>query len=323
MAKIHQVALTLLLPMSYALAQQTITLNDGTQFQGHFDGGTRDLITFVDSQGVRHRFGVSQIQTLSFGDPGAYTGSPSGAPPQEYSNPGAPPPPNYSSNVPPPPSAYNQNAPGYNPNAPGYNPNANAGYNQQQPAYQQPAPAYQNGSAPGAAPAGNYATLPVNTQIAVRTSEPIHTSGGATGRTYASTIDRDVLDANGNLVIPRGANAVLVVRDMGNNQISLDLQSVSVNGQRYALNTQDVTQTGNANRGLGANRRTGEYVGGGAVLGTLLGAIAGGGRGAAIGAVAGAAAGAGTQVLTRGSEVKVPAETVLTFQLDQPVYLYQ
>ena len=62
-------------------------------------------------------------------------------------------------------------------------------------------------------------------------------------------------------------------------------------------------------------------VGGGAVLGTLLGAIAGGGKGAAIGAVAGAATGAGVQVLTRGKEVRVPAETVLNFRLDQPLYL--
>jgi outer membrane lipoprotein SlyB len=73
--------------------------------------------------------------------------------------------------------------------------------------------------------------------------------------------------------------------------------------------------------GLGKNKRTAEMVGGGAVLGTILGAIAGGGKGAAIGAAAGAAAGAGVQVLTRGKEVKVPAETQLTFQLDQPVNL--
>ena len=55
--------------------------------------------------------------------------------------------------------------------------------------------------------------------------------------------------------------------------------------------------------------QTNEMVGGGAVLGTLIGAIAGGGKGAAIGAVARAGAGAGTQVLTRGKTVKVPAET--------------
>ena len=57
------------------------------------------------------------------------------------------------------------------------------------------------------------------------------------------------------------------------------------------------------------------------MLGTLLGAIAGGGKGAVIGAVAGAAAGGTAQVLTKGKEVKVPAETVLNFQLDQPVTL--
>ena len=59
-------------------------------------------------------------------------------------------------------------------------------------------------------------------------------------------------------------------------------------------------------------------VGGGAALGTLIGAVAGGGKGAAIGAAVGAAGGAATQVLTRGKEVQIPAETVLTFRLDQP-----
>lgn len=59
-------------------------------------------------------------------------------------------------------------------------------------------------------------------------------------------------------------------------------------------------------------------VGGGAALGTLIGAVAGGGKGAAIGAITGAAGGAAIQVLTRGKEVNVPAETVLTFRLDQP-----
>jgi len=62
-------------------------------------------------------------------------------------------------------------------------------------------------------------------------------------------------------------------------------------------------------------------VGGGAVLGTLIGAIAGGGKGAAIGAAAGGVTGAGAQVLTRGKEVKVPAETILQFKLTQPLRL--
>lgn len=314
MAKIYEVALAALIPFTFASAQQTLTLTDGTHFQGYFAGGTPDLITFVDQGGIRHRFSVQQIQNLSFNQPYASnTYQPLNAP--VINNNGG-----YANGAPPPPSAYGNGAyaqSGYSQN--GYNPN---GYQQQAPPPQNYQPqAAANGPNP---PAQNsYATLNANTQIVVRTADAIHTGGDSAGKTYAATINQDVVDANGNVVVPQGSPATLVVRDAGNHQIVLDLQSVNVNGQRYALNTQDVTQTGNANRGLGANRRTGEYVGGGAVLGTLLGAIAGGGRGAAIGALAGGAVGAGTQVLTRGSEVKVPAETLLTFQLDQPVYLYQ
>jgi hypothetical protein len=71
--------------------------------------------------------------------------------------------------------------------------------------------------------------------------------------------------------------------------------------------------------GLGKNSRTGEFVGGGALVGAIIGAIAGGGKGAAIGAAAGAGAGAGTQLLTRGSTVRIPAESLLTFRLQQPL----
>jgi threonine dehydrogenase-like Zn-dependent dehydrogenase len=54
----------------------------------------------------------------------------------------------------------------------------------------------------------------------------------------------------------------------------------------------------------------------------LLGAMAlRGGKGAAIGALAGGAAGAVGQLATRGKRVHVPAESVLTFQLRQPLEL--
>jgi outer membrane lipoprotein SlyB len=71
--------------------------------------------------------------------------------------------------------------------------------------------------------------------------------------------------------------------------------------------------------GMGANKRTAEYTGGGGAIGAIIGAIAGGGKGAAIGAGSGAAAGAITQVVTKGGSIKVPAETVLTFKLDGPL----
>jgi hypothetical protein len=142
------------------------------------------------------------------------------------------------------------------------------------------------------------------------------------GQTYAAQVTRDVVDANGDVVIPRGSNAQIVIRSAskggrikGAADLALDLASVSVGGQQYELETADYVERGR--EGVGKNRRTAEFTGGGAAIGAIIGAIAGGGKGAAIGAASGAGAGAATQVLTRGGSIKVPAETVLTFKLEK------
>ena len=168
-------------------------------------------------------------------------------------------------------------------------------------------------------------TVPSGTQIAVRTDEAIDSQNASEGQTFPATVLQDVAGGAGELLIPKDSRAQLVIREStagsttGSPQLVLDLNSISVNGRSYRVSTEDVTQTSKA--GIGKNRRTAEMVGGGAVLGTLLGAIAGGGKGAAIGAAAGAAAGGTAQVLTKGKQVKVPAETILRFQLDRPIHL--
>ena len=169
-------------------------------------------------------------------------------------------------------------------------------------------------------------TIPSGTQLAIRTNEQITADSQSVGQTYQAEIAQDVVDQNGRVVIPKGSPARLTIANMssgtlgvGNNQVALALQSVNINGRDYMLQTN--TQTASGDRGIGKNKRTAEMVGGGAVLGTVIGAIAGGAKGAVIGAIAGSAAGGGAQVLTRGKEVKVPAESVLTFRLDQPVQL--
>jgi hypothetical protein len=166
--------------------------------------------------------------------------------------------------------------------------------------------------------------VPTDTKISVRADETINSATAAEAQTYAADVTDDVLDANGDVVIPHGSNARIVIRSAskggrirGASDLVLDLQSVSVEGQKYLVSTTDLQQTGK--QGLGANRRTAEYTGGAAAVGAIIGAIAGGGKGAAIGAGAGAGGGALTQVLTKGGTIKVPAETVLTFQLDKPV----
>ncbi len=165
---------------------------------------------------------------------------------------------------------------------------------------------------PAAAVAG---TVPSGTEIQVRTDEAIQATTKNVGQTYGGEVSQAVLDAAGKVVIPRGAKAQLVVAKTPDDKgVTLDLHSINVAGRRYLLNTAPGTAR-SQKEGIGMNKRTGKYVGGGALAGTLIGAIAGGGKGAAIGALAGGAAGAGAQVLTRGSELKIPAESELKFQL--------
>jgi hypothetical protein len=162
-------------------------------------------------------------------------------------------------------------------------------------------------AAPGGKNAG-YLTLPAGTAISVCANEAINTQSTTESRSYSAQISKDVFDVSGNVAIPRGSRARLVVRRLNDGVLALDLQSVSVNGRRYLVDTGNIVPQG-------------ESGGGSAVLGTLLGAIAGGGSGVAIGALAGGAIGVGTEVATRGPIVKVPAETVLNFRLDNAVSL--
>src|SRR5262249_26226150 len=157
-------------------------------------------------------------------------------------------------------------------------------------------------------------TLPTGTEITVMANEEIDSRTANEGQVFPADVAEDVTNASGQVVIPKGSEAELVIRQIksagavaGSSEVALDLQSVKVGGRRYSVSTEDVEEKGR--EGVGANKRTATMVGGGAVLGTLIGAIAGGGKGAAIGAATGAAAGAGAQVLTRGKAVKVPVES--------------
>jgi hypothetical protein len=159
-------------------------------------------------------------------------------------------------------------------------------------------------------------TIGTGTSISVRTSERINVKKND-GRVFMGVVDQNVLDTNSQVAIPRGSNVELTVRQLSSNELVLDLESVTVNGQRYATTADDAAMGDGQRDTVGKNTRTAEFVGGGALLGTIIGAMAGGGKGAAIGAVAGAGAGAGTQVLTRGKKVYVPAESLLTFRLER------
>jgi hypothetical protein len=163
--------------------------------------------------------------------------------------------------------------------------------------------------------------VPAGTEIVVRTNEAVDAKHPTDSRIYSAVVDRDVLDTSGRVIIPRGSDAELIMRDASDTDVVVDLESVNVNGRRYVVDApaQSVSANEAKKEGVGANERTGKYVGGGALIGSIIGAIAGGGKGAAIGAATGAGAGAVGQTATRGGSVRLPAESLLTFRLDRPL----
>lgn len=166
-------------------------------------------------------------------------------------------------------------------------------------------------------------SVPSGTEIAVRMDEPVNIATWDRGRIYNGELARDLYTAGGDLAFPRGAPVEMIVRQIGDREMVLDIESINYNGRRYFVTASGQEyDTRGGRQGVGENRRTGRYVGGGAVVGSIIGAIAGGGKGAAIGAAAGAAAGAGAQMATRGREIHIPVESVVTYRLDRPLDYY-
>ena len=170
-----------------------------------------------------------------------------------------------------------------------------------------------------AAAAQTTRTLPEGTTIKVRTDTAIPAKP-APNSAYTATVSEDVLDKSGAVAIPRGTRGKLVaVPTDDGKDTNLDLRSVTLDNRTYLITTAG-TSGSSAPGGLGANKRTAKYVGGGAVVGAVLGALLGGGKGAAIGALVGGAGGAGAQVLT-GRKKAIPAETELSFKTAQDLQL--
>jgi len=166
---------------------------------------------------------------------------------------------------------------------------------------------------------------PAGTELVVRTVETIDSKHSEPDQIFSAIVEQAVTDASGRVIIPDNSKAQLMIRNVssggatGSPEMVLDVHSITVDARKYLVSTTDLTE--DSDTGIGTNKRTAATIGGGAAVGTVIGAIAGGGKGAAIGGLIGAAGGAATQVLTKGHNVKVPAETVLRFHLDKPMTL--
>lgn len=167
--------------------------------------------------------------------------------------------------------------------------------------------------------------IPIGADLSVRTDENIDSSRSYPGQLYRASIAYNVVDSAGNVVIPAGAPAKLLIRNLSSGgatrspELSVDLYSVSIGRREFRVEASTVDASNQ--HGFGKNRRTATFLGGGAAVGALLGGIFGGGRGAGIGALAGAGGGGLTQVFTRGKQVKIPAESLLEFSLERTMVL--
>ena len=287
------VACLLTLAIAAPAWSDTLVLRDGRTLAGTLLSANRNTISFRDNAGRRFRYSVSDVDSVQFGD-GPYNSghsyNPSNYRPPE--NPGRP--------------VYDNN-PGYGNNQGNNQDYRNDNRYQQTPDYGQARM--------------ERVVLPVGTEVLVRTNERIVSRDVVEGQTFSAQIEEDIRDTDGSVVIPRGSDVRLVTRQVeANGDITLDVESIAVAGRRYRVSTMD-EELQSRKDGVGGNARTGRYVGGGAVFGAIIGAIAGGGKGAAIGAASGAGAGAAAQIITRGREVRVPAESVIRFQLDRPLRL--
>ena len=177
-------------------------------------------------------------------------------------------------------------------------------------------------SAPSAeastASAPSIVTVPAGTQICIRTIDGIDSSKNHVGDPFQASLE-EPLTVDGKVVVPKGADVLGRLTESqphgtftGRSELRLELTGIVVSGQTLPLVTGEYDLTGKS-RGESTAKRT---LGVGAA-GAIIGAIAGGGKGAGIGAASGAVVGAGSEVFTKGDQVKIPSETLLDFTLQR------
>jgi hypothetical protein len=165
-------------------------------------------------------------------------------------------------------------------------------------------------------------TLPRGSRLEVRLGETIDVKHVASGDRFTGSLVAPVVVGN-TVAVPAGSSAtgeVLVAhrRGMfkGKSMIALTLTQLEVNGTQYHIDTSNLARTKK-----GKGRRSAAFIGGGAGMGMLIGGVATGGVGLLVGGLAGGGAGALGAAFTGNRDLSIPAESVVTFRLQDPLTL--
>jgi hypothetical protein len=164
-------------------------------------------------------------------------------------------------------------------------------------------------------------TVKAGTFVTVRINQGLNSDRNREGDIFSGTlaqpvvVDGIVVAQRGETVYGRVAEAKRASHMGGVSHLGLQLTGLTlVEGTQEPIHSQLVMRNGRSNTGaeVGTVAAT-------TAVGAAIGAAADWGRGAAIGAGAGAAAGIAGVLLSHGQPTMVYPETVLTFQLTQPV----
>jgi len=162
--------------------------------------------------------------------------------------------------------------------------------------------------------------MPAGTRLRIRLDSAVGTDVSRPGDHFTGKLAFPVVVA-GATVLPTGSRVGGYIVDSdpsgrlsGQAVLRLRLNTVSLDNRTFEVSTATDTRTS-----AGHRRRNLAWIGGGSGGGLLIGALAGGPVGAVIGVSAGAAGGLAGEVITGRRQVKLPAETELTFHLSEPL----
>jgi BON domain len=175
-------------------------------------------------------------------------------------------------------------------------------------------------STPTPPPVPQPVTIPTGTQVSIRLTDQLDSEKSQVGDVFHGSISTPIV-VEGKTVIPSSADVegrVVEVKSAGRfagqSDLVIELTRLHMNGKSYSIQTDRWSKQGN-----GRGKATAAKVGGGAAVGAILGGIFGGGKGAAIGAAAGAGAGTGVSAATKGQQILLKPETILSFQLQNSI----
>jgi hypothetical protein len=180
-----------------------------------------------------------------------------------------------------------------------------------------------NAAAAKPAPAPKPAlVLPRGTRLQVRLNQTIDVKHTASGDRFSGVLAEPIVEGN-VVAVPSGSAAsgeVLVAHKRGHfkgkSVLALTLTRLEVNGAIYRIDTSNLARTKK-----GKGKRSAAFIGGGAGMGMLIGGLATGGVGLLVGGLAGGGAGALGAAFTGNGDLSIPAESVVTFRLQDALTL--